>query len=93
MAPTNWYLEPTRYNGHSIFASQVKVASKKPILSLEDIEHHLEDVQCINGKISLKFADASSAADAQLACHGPEGGLIVTSHVGCNNPGERAVYT
>jgi hypothetical protein len=85
--------EPTRYNGHSIFASQLKVASKKPILNLEDIEHHLEDVQCVNGKVTLKFTDTSSAIDARLACHGPEGGIIVTSHVGCNPEGERSVYT
>ncbi|KAL5392887.1 hypothetical protein DPSP01_000582 [Paraphaeosphaeria sporulosa] len=85
--------EPTRYNGHSIFASNLKVASKKPILNLEDIEHHLEDVQCVNGKVTLKFADTSSAIDARLACHGPEGGIIVTSHLGCNPAGERSVYT
>ncbi|KAF9733418.1 hypothetical protein PMIN01_09101 [Paraphaeosphaeria minitans] len=85
--------EPTRYNGHSIFASNLKVASKKPILNLEDIEHHLEDVKCVDGKITLKFADTSSAIDARLACHGSEGGIIVTSHLGCNPAGERSVYT
>ncbi|KAF2445959.1 hypothetical protein P171DRAFT_277068 [Karstenula rhodostoma CBS 690.94] len=90
---THKITEPTRYNGHSIFASQLKVASKKPILNLEDIEHHLEDVQCVDGKVTLKFADTSSAIDARLACHGPEGGIVVTSHLGCNPEGERSVYT
>lgn len=90
---TNKTPAPTRYDGHSIFASNLKVASKKPVLNLEDIEHHLEDVQCVNGKINLKFADTSSAIDARLACHGPEGGIVVTSHLGCNPEGERSVYT
>ncbi|KAJ4303267.1 hypothetical protein N0V90_002160 [Kalmusia sp. IMI 367209] len=85
--------EATQYNGHSIFASQLKVASKKPILNLEDIEHHLDDVECGDGTMTLKFFDTSSAVDARLACHGPEGGVIVTSHDGCNNEGERTVYT
>ena len=43
----------------------------------------------------LHFVDASSAHDARIACHGGHGGmggLIITSHEGCNKDGERSVY-
>lgn len=74
------------------FASQVKVKSQKPVLNLEQHEHHLQDVQCSDGQITLRFVDAASAKDAHFACHGDDGGLIVTSHESCNSEGERAVY-
>ena len=67
----------------------------KPILNLEEIEHHLQDVQCSDGKMKLHFRDAATARDAKAACHGGHGGmggLIITSHDGCNRDGERAVY-
>jgi hypothetical protein len=85
-------LEEHTRKGNSIFASQLKVAAKKPILSLEEIEHHLTDVHCDNGKMRLGFVDTESAVDAGAACHGTNGGLIITSHESCNKEGERAVY-
>ncbi|KAF9696639.1 hypothetical protein EKO04_005347 [Ascochyta lentis] len=83
------------WNGRETFASSVKVGSKKPILNLEEIEHHLQDVQCGDDRMKLHFVDASSARDARAACHGGHGGLgglIITSHESCNRDGERAVY-
>jgi hypothetical protein len=76
----------------STFASQVNVKSHKPVLNLEEIEHHLADVNCKAGKMTLDFVDTSSARDAFHSCHGDDGGLIVTSHYSCNTEGERAVY-
>jgi hypothetical protein len=67
----------------------------KPILNLEEIEHHLQDVQCSDGMMKLYFTDASTARDARAAGHGGHGGmggLIITSHHSCNKEGERAVY-
>lgn len=83
------------WSGRETFASSVRVGSRKPILSLEDIEHFLEDVECRDGKMMLHFVDETAARDARAACHGGHGGmggLIITSHQGCNNDGERAVY-
>ncbi|UPX09699.1 uncharacterized protein EKO05_0000383 [Ascochyta rabiei] len=83
------------WSGRETFASSVKIGSKKPILNLEEIEHHLQDVQCGDQRMRLHFVDASSARDARAACHGGHGGLgglIITSHEGCNKDGERAVY-
>jgi hypothetical protein len=80
------------WSDESTFASQVKVASQKPVVNLEEHEHHLQDVQCDDGMMKLQFVDASSARDARAACHGPDGGLIITSHESCNEEGERSVY-
>lgn len=63
-------------------------------MNLEDIEHHLSDVRCEDDKMTLEFFDAAAAADATGACHDEdEGAIIVTSHEGCNNEGERVAYS
>ncbi|KAJ4374952.1 hypothetical protein N0V83_002031 [Neocucurbitaria cava] len=80
------------WNSRSTFASQVKVSSQKPVLTLEEIEHHLQDVECGDATMKLHFVDTSSARDARSACNGAAGGLIITSHETCNQDGERAVY-
>ncbi|KAF2711410.1 hypothetical protein K504DRAFT_532002 [Pleomassaria siparia CBS 279.74] len=80
------------WSGSPIFASQVKLGSEVPILHLEEIEHHLQDVQCGEGTMKLHFVDMVSARDAKASCSGPNGGRIITSHNGCNTEGERSVY-
>ncbi|RAR10711.1 gpi anchored protein [Stemphylium lycopersici] len=76
----------------STFASQVKVGSQKPVFNIEEHEHHLQGVECSEDAMKLHFVDASSARDARAACYGNNGGLIITSHSGCNEEGERSVY-
>jgi hypothetical protein len=61
-------------------------------MNLEEIEHHLQDVRCEDGKLRLDFVDLSSARDAFYSCHSQDGGLVITSHDGCNEDGERSVY-
>lgn len=85
-------VEENGWSGVSTFASQVKVGSQKPILNLEDVEHHLQDVRCSEGKMEISFVDKMSARDAYHACHEDNGGLVITSHDSCNVEGERAVY-
>jgi len=80
------------WRGVQTFASQVKVNSHKPVLNLEEVEHHLRGVQCGQGTMHLKFVDTVSARDAFFSCRGDDGGLIITSHDSCNIEGERAVY-
>jgi hypothetical protein len=84
--------EENGWGGAVTFASQVKVESQKPVLNLEEIEHHLQDVSCADGKMKLSFVDTSSARDAYFSCHEKGGGLVITSHDSCNGEGERAVY-
>ncbi|KAH8724434.1 hypothetical protein GQ44DRAFT_569644, partial [Phaeosphaeriaceae sp. PMI808] len=84
--------EENGWSGRSTFASQVRVRSQKPILSLEEIEHHLQNVQCGDGRMKLSFVDKSSAQDAYNSCRDKNGGFIITSHNSCNDEGERSVY-
>jgi hypothetical protein len=84
--------EENGWGGKSTFASQVKVNSQKPVLNLEEVEHHLQDVQCEDGLMKLSFVDTSSARDAYFSCYEKNGGLVITSHDSCNDEGERAVY-
>ncbi|KAF2011857.1 hypothetical protein BU24DRAFT_465450 [Aaosphaeria arxii CBS 175.79] len=76
-------------NGQTVFASQVKVGSERPVLKLEDIDHHLQDVECKGDSMKLRFGDKVHARDTRNACHG---GVIITSHEGCNAEGERSFY-
>ncbi|KAF2263947.1 hypothetical protein CC78DRAFT_617150 [Lojkania enalia] len=80
------------WSGEPVFASQVRVSSDSPILNLEDIEHHLRNVQCSDESIKLHFVDTVSARDAKEACMNEHGGIVVTSHEGCNSDGQRSVY-
>lgn len=88
----NTITDENGWNNKKTFASEVRIASAKPVLNLEEIEHHLKDVYCSDGRITLDFVDTSSARDAFHACHGESGGLIITSHESCNAHGERIVY-
>ncbi|PSN61431.1 hypothetical protein BS50DRAFT_151705 [Corynespora cassiicola Philippines] len=86
--------EENGLSGRPVFASHVTVGSKKPILNLEEIEDYLQDVKCgSDGKMKLVFKDRIAARDARLACSDEDGGLIITSHEGCNVDGERSVYS
>lgn len=87
----NW-AEENVWTDASTFASQVKVGSQKPVFNIEEHEHHLQGVECSEDAMKLHFVDASSARDARAACYGNNGGLIITSHSGCNEEGERSVY-
>ncbi|KAF2202214.1 hypothetical protein GQ43DRAFT_5691 [Delitschia confertaspora ATCC 74209] len=80
------------FQSNSIFASQVRVKSEAPILSLEDIEHHLSDVQCSAETMKLSFVSGVSKRDAHHACKHEKGGYIITSHSTCNAEGERSVF-
>lgn len=92
MIYTDKVVEENVWSNGETFASQVRVGSQRPVLNLEEHEHHLQDVQCGADGIKLHFVDISSARDARAACHGVDGGLIVTSHESCNKEGERSVY-
>jgi hypothetical protein len=85
-------IDENGWTGKPTFASHVKLTSKKPVMNLEEIEHHLQNVHCGGGRMKLDFVDTSSARDAFHSCHDEDGGLVITSHNLCNSDGERAVY-
>jgi len=84
---------PGDYLDHqSSFFSSVFVESANPILPLEDIEHHLERIECSQSNIDLHFVSRDSFSRAKYVYANLVGGHVVTSHWGCNEAGERVPY-
>lgn len=72
--------------------SSVQINSHAPILVLEDIEQLLRNVKCTESTIELHFDSPADAEAAKHACHHENGAYTVTSHVTCNEEGERSVF-
>ena len=80
------------YGGESVFASRVQIESDVPILVLEDIEHHLDGVECTDSVIKLSFENKSGAEAVRHACHHENGSYVITSHITCNSEESRSVF-
>lgn len=70
----------------------MKVKSKYPTLALEDIEPHVDDIQCSQSTLTLSFGTGQNLEEAKDAWSGVSQFLIITSHIGCNEDGERTPY-
>ncbi|KAH7069770.1 hypothetical protein BKA63DRAFT_88561 [Paraphoma chrysanthemicola] len=71
----------------------VQCNSSVPILLLEDFEHLTNSISCEPGSITMSIPsnadwEATTGALRELE----HGGLIVTSHIGCNLHGERSLF-
>ena len=62
---------------------------KTPTLVLEDIEDHIDFVGCAASAILLHFSSEEALRDAHEEFKGVGSFLLVTSHDGCNEDGER----
>ncbi|KAI9697209.1 MAG: hypothetical protein M1836_004773 [Candelina mexicana] len=76
----------------SPFAAQMKVKSKYPTLALEDIEPHVDGIQCSKSTVTLSFGTDQRLEEAKAAWSGTSDFLVITSHAGCNEDGERMPY-
>lgn len=76
----------------SSFFSSVFVESANHILPLEDIEHHLEQIECSPSNIDLHFARRDTFSRAKDVYSDLVGGHVIASHLGCNDAGERVPY-
>ena len=65
------------------------VEFKTPALILEDIEDHIEQVECLGSTIYLYFSSEQALRDAHEEFKSVGSFLLVTSHDGCNEDGER----
>ncbi|KAH7074224.1 hypothetical protein FB567DRAFT_611130 [Paraphoma chrysanthemicola] len=86
------YIDGTFGDPQSLGA-YVQCNSSVPLLLLEDFEHLTEIINCEPGSItiSLPSNDNWEATDGTLR-ELERGGLVVTSHVGCNSHGERSLF-
>ncbi len=62
---------------------------KTPALLLEDIEHHTGMIDCFDSRIYLYFSSVQAFEHAHEEFNSVSNFLIITSHEGCNEDGER----
>ncbi|KAF2689267.1 hypothetical protein K458DRAFT_427471 [Lentithecium fluviatile CBS 122367] len=87
------YTERQTTHNEPNFAANVRVKSPTPVLFLEDFEHLAEDIVCLPGYITIEVHQGVDRIEAQRKLLELEaGGLVVTSHYGCNDHGERKVF-
>lgn len=56
---------------------------------LEDVEHHIESIDCYSSQIHLYFRSANALKRTHSEVTSVDSFLLVTSHKGCNEDGER----
>jgi len=79
-------------NIDSTFASTVRLSADRPILVLEEFEHSIKNLRCNPSGIDIAFASGSACAAAMAAWEKVGDAIVVTSHEGCNEDGERAIF-
>jgi hypothetical protein len=65
---------------------------KWPAIALEDIEEDIEQIQCSESTITVQFTDQPSLDYAREAWARFSNFLLISSHPGCSEDGERAPY-
>lgn len=56
---------------------------------LEDVEHHIESIGCYSSEIHLSFKSRKKLKRIHKELASVDSFLLVTSHEGCNEDGER----
>lgn len=59
---------------------------------LEDVEHHIESIGCYPSEIHLSFKSAKVLKRTHEEFTKVDSFLLVTSHEGCNEDGERTPH-
>ena len=73
-------------------AAQVHFTPKLPTLAIEDVEASLNAVICTATTIELHFFLREQLQEALVELVTHTRFILVTSHVGCNEHGERRAY-
>ena len=73
-------------------AAQVHLSSKLPTLAIEDFEASLDTILCTTTTIELRFLHRELLQDALAELAPLPRFILVTSHIGCNEDGERRAY-
>lgn len=63
---------------------------KTPTLILEDVEHHIESIGCYSSEVHLHFKSAKVLKRTHKEFTSVDSFLLITSHEGCNEDGERS---
>ena len=65
---------------------------KAPTLLLEEIDHHFRKIECFDDRIYIYFDIAEAMTHAHEEFTKAEIFILVSSHEGCNEDGERNAY-
>jgi hypothetical protein len=65
---------------------------KLPALVLEDIEEDVADIRCSDSTITVEFSESHSLKAVRPSWDNLGPFLIISSHIGCNEDGERKPY-
>lgn len=84
-------IDTSIFDGGRTRVAKTAMEYKLPALILEDIETSLEDIQCFDSTISVRFAEAQVFNAAKDLWDISEF-LIISSHPGCNQDGERSPH-
>lgn len=82
-------------NSHDVPISGVTVSceAKVPVLLLENFEHLTEDIECRPGKLIISLLPGAHGTTSKMTMLSlAQGGLVITSHYGCNAHGERSLF-
>ena len=85
-------LDVSLLRGESARFAKTSMSFKLPTLALEDIESHLDDIECLDSAIVIKFGDEQVLKQARRGWDDLSEFIVVSSHPGCNGDGERAPY-
>jgi hypothetical protein len=85
-------LDVSLLHGASARFAKTSTRFKLPALALEDIESHLESVQCSDSVLVLDFMDELALRQAKGEWDGLSNFILISSHPSCNKDGERAPY-
>ena len=85
-------MEADTHGSSSQFAAKLGMQFKFPALMLEDIEHHIESVGCYSTEIHVYFSTVELLMRAHNEFASVDSFLLITSHQGCNEDGERSPH-
>lgn len=89
---TDLLLDVSLLRGESARFAKTSMSFKLPALALEDIERHVENIECSDSAIVLEFEDEQVLKQARRGWDELSEFIVVSSHQGCNGDGERAPY-
>jgi hypothetical protein len=73
----------------SQFSARVRMSTRLPTIVLEEIEHHIDEITCVDSSIQLFFTGLQNMELAYYELTAVDEFFVITSHEGCNNDGAR----
>lgn len=68
------------------------MSTRLPTVVLEEIEHHIDEINCVDSSIQLFFSGVENMELAYNELTTAREFFVVTSHAGCNNEGARGSH-